>query len=217
MPLLDAWARRSAQHEPYRWLSTAPGDLMPAERAQLLADQFPLDGFQRRDESRRASGKQYRNASRTITPADLSDDDAMPAAWRELVLDLLASDYLRDIARILDQPPAAAVEIRLVQHGSGDWLGPHTDREDKLFSHILYFNDGWREEWGGCLEILHKDDPAAVAGRVVPMLGASALLAQAPNSWHQVTPVRGAGKQRRRSLLVHGLRAPDQENALQPA
>ncbi|MDS0139290.1 MULTISPECIES: 2OG-Fe(II) oxygenase family protein [unclassified Amycolatopsis] len=133
-------------------------------------------------------------------PSDLTE------VWRRLIADLTEGTYLRDVAALLRQPVASGLEIRLVRHAGGDWLSPHTDRADKLFSHIFYFTRGWRAEWGGCLEILEGDDPASVAGRVVPELGASALLARADNSWHQVSRVRGAPPVDRTSLLVHGRR-----------
>ncbi|MEU2065744.1 2OG-Fe(II) oxygenase family protein [Streptomyces anulatus] len=108
---------------------------------------------------------------------------------------------------MLDQPVARDLDIRLVRHESGDWLSPHTDREDKLFSHIIYFSTRWDAEWGGCLEILRSSDPADAVARVVPRLGASALLARSDESWHQVSPVTPVpGIPPRASLLVHGLR-----------
>jgi hypothetical protein len=203
--LADQWAVPRAHEHPYRWLSTEPGELLPVEAAQELADTFPEDGYVRRDTSTRGSGKQYRNFSRTVVLPGDGPLARLPDPWLELVSELQAVAYRRRVARLLDQPVARGLEIRLVRHASGDWLGPHTDRGDKLFSHILYFNPGWQEEWGGCLEILEGADPATVAGRIVPRLGASALLAQADNSWHQVTKVSGSAARSRRSLLVHGL------------
>ena len=90
---------------------------------------------------------------------------------------------------MLGQQPARALELRLVRHGPGDGLSPHTDRDDKIFSHVIYLNRTWHEDWGGCLEVLSNNDPGAVAGRIVPRLGASALMARSNNSWHQVTAI----------------------------
>jgi hypothetical protein len=205
MPLLDVWTQRPAHQSPYRWLSTEPGEMLSDEWARVLVEGFPVERFARRDASGRVDGKRYRNASRTLVEGDAVLDHDLPEAWRDLVAALLTLEYRESVASLLNQEVAGSLELRLVRHDPGDWLGPHTDREDKLFSHILYFNDGWQEEWGGCLEILLGDDPAAVAGRVVPRLGASALLAQASNSWHQVTPVRGTLMRSRQSLLIHGL------------
>ncbi|HEU5160823.1 MAG TPA: 2OG-Fe(II) oxygenase family protein [Streptosporangiaceae bacterium] len=171
-----------------------------------LLDAVPLDGYVRRDEGGRRTGKRYRNFSRELVRPGRRDDHGLPEPWRELVSDVLSPDYREQVSRLLEQPPATGIEMRLVRHAPGDWLGPHTDRDDKLFSHILYFNSGWREEWGGCLEILTSADPTSVVGRVVPRLGASALLAREEHSWHQVTRVCETVTESRVSLLVHGLR-----------
>ncbi len=207
MPLLESWAGRAAHTWPYRWLATEPGELLGAEREERLNETFPVGGFAVRDASDRLEGKRYRSASRTLVDGDEVVDLDLPEPWRELVADLMASSYRETVAGLLGQEVAEALELRLVRHGPGDWLGPHTDRDDKVFSHILYFNEGWRQEWGGCLEILERDDPDAVAARVVPRLGASAMLAQAPDSWHQVTKVRDGEERTRCSLLVHGMRS----------
>jgi SM-20-related protein len=206
-PLLrPSWAQRPAQPEPYRWLATEPGELFAVGVAEELAECFPADGYTRLDTSSRARGKTYRNHSRVIT-ADAASHDraALPERWRALISELSSGAYRATVAGLLDQEAAAALELRLVRHSGGDWLGPHTDREDKLFSHIVYFNPGWRAEWGGCLEVLTGESGTAAA-RIVPRLGASALLVQAPNSWHQVTAVAPGAARERRSLLIHGLR-----------
>jgi hypothetical protein len=205
--LNDIWDRRAAQPEPYPWLSTAPGELTSEVHAARLAASFPLERYVRREADERTSAKSYRNLSRPLVDEHgVVVDDALPDEWLDLVADLTSETYRDAVAGLLGQQPARTLELRLVQHAHGDWLGPHTDRQDKLFSHILYFNHGWVEEWGGCLEILASDDASTVAGRVVPALGASALLAQSPCSWHQVTRVRGEAPASRRSLLIHGLR-----------
>lgn len=209
-----SWARRAAHREPYRWLATEPGELFAPGVAERLAACFPEDGYTRLDTSGRASGKQYRNYSRPITGEAARTAEsgqaapearaALPEPWPALISELLTGGYRAQVARLLDQQPATGLEIRLVRHSGGDWLGPHTDREDKLFSHIVYFNPGWSSAWGGCLEVLAGEHGGAAA-RIVPRLGASALLVQAPNSWHQVTAV-APGAPERRSLLIHGLR-----------
>ncbi|MEE1782943.1 2OG-Fe(II) oxygenase family protein [Streptomyces sp. SP17BM10] len=207
MPVLapDWTGTASCRTAPYRWLATAPGHLYDEDTAAELAATFPQDGYARLDATGAGRDKTYRNYSRPVlgpghdAPADL------PAPWRDLVADLAGEPYRRQVADLLDQPVAGAVEIRLVRHADTDWLGPHTDRADKLFSHVLYFNPGWQAEWGGCLEILDGDDPAAVHDRVVPRLGASALLVRSERSWHQVGAVTAGRGRERRSLVLHGL------------
>lgn len=202
--LSDSWFRLRSQEHPYRWLATAPGEFCSLQDAARLADMFPTEGFVRRNESNRATGKSYRNFSRPLNWPE--DEEALDPEWRRLVVDLLSTDYREHVARMLGQEQAAELELRLVYHSPGDWLGPHTDREDKLFSQIIYFNRGWSADWGGCLQVLSHDDPASVVATISPELGASVLLARADNSWHQVTKVSPDAPAQRRSLLIHGLR-----------
>ncbi len=202
--LNDSWFQLPLERHPCRWLATAPGELCSHQDASQLADTFPTEGSVRRDEGQRTSGKRYRNFSRPLSWPD--DESLLGAQWRRLVADLVSHEYRGRVARLLEQEPADRLELRLVHHGSGDWLGPHTDREDKLFSHIIYFNPGWLPAWGGCLEILRGEDAGSAVASICPELGASVLLARASNSWHHVTRVSAAAPARRRSLLIHGLR-----------
>lgn len=202
--LSDSWFRLRPQRHPYRWLATAPGEFCSLKDAGRLADTFPTEGFVRRNESTRVSGKRYRNFSRPLNWPE--DEGALGPEWCRLAGDLLSPDYREHVARMLGQERAAELELRLVYHAPGDWLAPHTDRDDKLFSHIIYFNRGWSAAWGGCLQILRHDDPASVVATISPELGASVLMARASNSWHQVTEVSPDAPAQRRSLLIHGLR-----------
>lgn len=204
--LINDWIRHEPRRIPFTWMKTELGELLSEETASRLAADFPVNDFTRTDASGRVAEKTYRNLSRPVADADGISDDALPGLWQELVAELLDDCYRRGVAQLLRQPVARALEIRLVRHSSGDWLSPHTDRDDKLFSHILYFSPGWREEWGGCLEILSGPDPTAVDARVVPELGSSVVLARTDHSWHQVTKVTAADAPDRTSLLVHGLR-----------
>ncbi|MFF3109036.1 2OG-Fe(II) oxygenase family protein [Kitasatospora sp. NPDC057904] len=208
MPVLAPdWTDTAAcRTTPYRWLATAPGRLYGEDTAAELAATFPQDDYVRLDATGAGRDKTYRNYSRPLLGPGRDVPAGLPALWRGLVVDLAGEPYRRQVAALLDQPVAAAVEIRLVRHADTDWLGPHTDRADKLFSHVLYFNPGWQVGWGGCLEILDGDDPTAVHDRVVPQLGASALLVRSDRSWHQVGAVTAGRGRERRSLVLHGLR-----------
>jgi 2OG-Fe(II) oxygenase superfamily len=207
--LRSGWTRRCVlQHEPYTWLATRPDQIYAEATARQLLIDFPVDSFTRTDASADGRAKTYRNYTRTLLAPSESrrQPEHLPPLWRQLVTELSIMDYRRDVAALLDQPVASTLEIRLVRHGNGDWLSPHTDREDKLFSHVFYFNPGWREEWGGCLEILAGAEPVVPVARVVPRLGVTSLLARCEKSWHQVTKVTEAAPGERVSLLVHGMR-----------
>lgn len=202
--LLQDWRQRRPRRVPFTWLYTEPGEFIDDQFAAHLAAAFPEVQFRRVDASARTATKTYRNFTRAALD-DRGVDASLPAPWRTLVEELADEEYRRAVAKLLDQPVADAVDIRLVRHAAGDWLSPHTDRADKLFSHIVYFNPGWCAEWGGCLQILRGEDPQEVYEHVVPALGASVLLARSEHSWHQVGKVVNAEAPHRLSLLVHGL------------
>ena len=207
--LHDTWSHQSFHDHPFKWISTQPGGVFHTKIALALSETFPSTGMLRRDTSVRNGGssdKKYKNFSRALFHPDCRTDiEDLHPVWRNLISDLRSEEYRRKVSKLLDQPLAESVELRAVVHAAGDWLSPHTDRPDKTFSHIFYLNREWHEHWGGCLEILEGSDPSSVIDRVVPRLGASALMARAENSWHQVAPVRPEITQTRMSLLVHGL------------
>jgi SM-20-related protein len=203
MLLHHLWTKRCPNTYPFVWVGTEPGELCSDTDARDLAKTFPDDGFVRHDQGHREH-KQYRNYSRPLGHPAMERD--LTECWRQLLSELLLPAYRLNVARMLGQEPAQDLELRLVRHGQRDGMGPHTDRNEKLFSHIVYLNPTWEEEWGGCLEVLDGADPKAVVGRVIPRLGASALMRRASNSWHQVSQVSDACPVDRRSLLIHGLR-----------
>jgi SM-20-related protein len=200
--LCAGWERAETRSFPFTWCVTGPGEFISESDSALLADTFPSSGFVRINKSHRDSEeKTYRNWSRPVAP-----DVGLPAPWQRLIEDLSSTRYREAVGAALGQRAASQVEIRLVRHESGDWLAPHTDRADKLFSHVLYLNHEWHAEWGGCLEILESRDPGSAVQTIVPALGVSALLSRCDNSWHQVTKVVSQAAGERRSVLVHGIK-----------
>jgi SM-20-related protein len=202
----SSWMRREVLRHPFDWVATGEGELFETDVVEELLETFPMSSFVRTDASARSEGKTYRNYSRELVAPDGRTDLDLPSRWRDLVDDLMSLEYRAAVADMLLQEVVPSVEVRLVRHGPKDWLGPHCDRPDKVFSHIFYFNPVWQQEWGGCLEILGSAAPDSVVACVLPRLGTSALLARSDDSWHQVSPIAHTIAPERRSLLVHGLR-----------
>jgi hypothetical protein len=200
-----AWAEARVDTHPYTWVYFAPGEFLTVAAEQELAHDFPMDGYQRRDRGARVTGKTYRNFSRPVAgPEGLADISDLAPLWRRMIEALLAPYYRVAMARLLGQSVAGSIELRLVRHGGGDWLAPHVDGADKLFSHLIYFTADWEESWGGRLELLATADPASAVRRITPRLGVSISLTRTDQAWHSVTAVKG-GRPERRSLLIHGL------------
>jgi hypothetical protein len=168
-----------------------PGSLAPGF-AQALADSFPRHGF---SADERATGdKPYRFRSRPIFPLVAADDQpALPEPWRRLVHGLIDQRYRHALSKLtsvdLDD---AAQELTLWRYDPGCWLAPHRDKPGKLVSHVIYFNRGWDESWGGALRLLRSPQIDDVAAEVAPRLGTSAVLVRSEDSWHAVAPVRAS-------------------------
>jgi Rps23 Pro-64 3,4-dihydroxylase Tpa1-like proline 4-hydroxylase len=105
----------------------------------------------------------------------LAKRDLFPPTLGELVDELNSrsfTDWLSELTGIADLLPDPGLEgAGLHQSVRGGFLNVHTD-----FSHhhyqknwrrrinlILYLNDGWREEWGGAIELWDKDMRSCVA------------------------------------------------------
>ena len=198
------WSAFAIRNWPFRWAFAAPGTLFDQATAQKLCRSFPTDGMIRRDASDRDTGKRYRNYSLPV--GEGASLDMLPELWCKLFAELRAPAYRQRMAALLDQPMAGALELRLVRHGPDDWLGPHTDSHDKLFTMIIYLNEAWTADDGGALELLTACDASAVAERVLPQLGAAVVLVPSDVSWHQVQPVRIRDRRHRQSLLIHATR-----------
>ena len=67
---------------------------------------------------------------------------------------------------------------------------------------LVYFNPGWKEEYGGILD-LWDEDVRNCLGRFAPIFNRAAGFATSAKSWHGVTPVTCPSGQMRRSFAVY--------------
>ena len=132
-----------------------------------------------------------------------SHEAALSPAWRELAWDLLHPSYRASLSllteRDLHQVP---IEVNVFHYAAGAWLGPHVDLSDKIVTHVLYFNEQWNAQDGGCLKILRSRESHDTHQRVPPIVGASAVLVRSNRSWHAVESVTSGVQQSRRSMTV---------------
>jgi Rps23 Pro-64 3,4-dihydroxylase Tpa1-like proline 4-hydroxylase len=94
------------------------------------------------------------------------------------------------------------MEVNVFHYGPGSWLGPHVDLEDKIVSHIFYFNESWNEADGGSLSILRSPTRADAVANVLPIVGTSAVIVRSNSSWHAVPPVSRGCTRSRRSMTI---------------
>jgi hypothetical protein len=195
-------ARHRMETDPFRW--AAIDELFSPQDAAALAASFPCDHFKL--VAGYGGEKDYEYEARALIGlgADaISYEEELSEAWRALAGDLLSMDYRAALSKLtgcdLTRSP---MEANVFHYGPGASLGPHPDLADKIVTHVLYFNQRWNREDGGCLSILRSSDPSDIVAEIAPLVGNSAVLVRSENSWHAVSRVVRAGCPSRRSLTV---------------
>jgi len=187
---------------PFSWAEI--GSLYSVEDAAALAASFPHDHF--KTVSGYGGEKNYDYEARALvgmgTPT-IAFPEELSEAWLSLAQDLGSADYREAMSQLTGiDLRTVPMEVNVFHYGPGASLGAHPDLPDKLVTHILYFNESWNRNDGGCLNILHSNDPTAVAAEIEPLVGNSAILVRSDNSWHAVTPVVNGCNSSRRSLTA---------------
>lgn len=199
---LERIAQHRLETDPYRW--AAIDNLFSPEDSAALAASFPCDHFKlvagyggEKDYEYEARALIGMEADAVSYPEELSD------AWRGLAEDMLSPDYRAAISRLTGcDLTDALLEVNVFHYGPGASLGPHPDLSDKIVTHVLYFNEKWNREDGGCLTVLGSADPADIAAEIAPLVGHSAVLVRSEKSWHAVSRVVNEGCPSRRSLTA---------------
>jgi Rps23 Pro-64 3,4-dihydroxylase Tpa1-like proline 4-hydroxylase len=199
---LERIASRSLSSDPYKW-AFIDSVFTPADAATLV-NTFPRDHFKTVKGYDGEKGYEYEARSLIAMGANVAThDDALSPAWQNLAVALVSPGYRKVMSRLtgleLENLP---IEVNLFHYGKSAWLGPHVDLEDKLVTHVFYFNESWEESDGGCLAILRGGDMGQVAQLIPPIVGNSAVLVRSTKSWHAVTRVRDDCRVSRRSLAL---------------
>jgi SM-20-related protein len=188
--------------QPYSWAEI--GDLYSPEDAIALAATFPHDHFKtvtgyggEKNYDYEARGLVSMGTNAVVFPEELSE------VWQKLAQDLCSSAYREALSHLTDHDLRnVPMEVNVFHYGPGASLGAHPDLSDKLVTHILYFNESWNRNDGGCLNILRSSDPTSIAAVIEPLVGNSAVLVRSEHSWHAVSPVVSGCSSSRRSLTV---------------
>jgi SM-20-related protein len=194
--------RHPMETEPYAWVNI--NNLFSAKDATALASSFPRDNF--KTVVGYGGEKDYRYEARalvTMGSSAISYPKELSEAWLSLAYDLLSPAY-RIALSLLTACDLTTVplEVNVFHYGPQACLGPHPDLEDKLVTHVLYFNGSWNTDDGGCLTILRSADPTDVAAEIAPVVGGSAVLVRSEKSWHAVSRVVNGCRLSRRSLTA---------------
>ncbi|WP_431480516.1 2OG-Fe(II) oxygenase [Pseudomonas thivervalensis] len=187
---------------PFSWAEI--GGLYSVEDAAALAASFPHDHF--KTVSGYGGEKNYDYEARALVGMGtntIAFPEELSEVWLKLAQDLGSAGYREAMSELTGiDLRSVPMEVNVFHYGPGASLGAHPDLPDKLVTHILYFNESWDSNDGGCLNILHRNDPTAVAAEIEPLVGNSAILVRSDHSWHAVTPVVSGCHSSRRSLTA---------------
>lgn len=202
-PLLPELVERYRSNAPYPHVVL--DDFLDADVARRLAEEFPLPGspgwiqYQHYNENKQ--GKTNRRE--------------FPPLLGSLVDELNSPELVAWLAQLIGQPgllPDGSLEGGgLHQSETGGFLNVHADftmhhhrpswrRRCNL---ILYLNDGWRDEWGGALELWDRRMTSCVA-KVAPVLNRAVIFTTTEDSFHGFPePLRCPPQVTRKSLALY--------------
>jgi SM-20-related protein len=194
--------RRTLETQPYSWAEI--NNLFSPTAAATLATSFPCDHYKTIVDDDGEKAYEYEARALIAMGANaISHPGELSRAWLRLGHDLLSADYRVAMSLLTGRDlTTVPIEANVFHYGPGAHLGPHADLQDKIVTHVLYFNQSWSQEDGGCLCILRSTDPTDVATRVTPIVGNSAVLVRSDHSWHAVSRVVNGCRRSRRSLTV---------------
>jgi SM-20-related protein len=199
---LDRISRSHLETEPYKW--AAVSGLFTAADAAALAATFPRDHFKRVAD--RAGEKKHEYQVRALirmSAQSISREKQLSGVWQALAHDFLSPTYRNAMSELTGiDLGAAELEVNVFHYPPGGLHGAHTDNRDKIVTHVLYFNESWNDDDGGCLLILKSSDPGEMVARISPLVGNSAVLVRSDHSWHAVSDVVQTCQLSRRSLTA---------------
>lgn len=196
----DAIRQRFDSAQPFRH-AIIDGFLDEAFCRQLLADFPRFDEHYARNEMGQVGGKAVRQ--------DLPD---LSPAYARLDQYLQTPEFLQTVSRLtgienlLYDPDYVGGGTHENRHGQG--LSPHVDFNylpktgwHRRLNLIVYLDEAWQEEWGGCLD-LHSDpwdSTVDVVKRVLPAFNRCVVFETNEISWHGFEAIDLPESERHRS------------------
>ncbi len=207
---LDHLSDRKLHRDPFSWAFI---DKVFESKAitEELRNTLPASGFIVRDTGESGVVRGGYKGQTFVENGEVTDaGEKLPEVWRGLVHTLLSSSYLDAMSDLTGlNLKRCKLDVRLSRYGPGHWLEPHTDNpEHHMVTRIIYFNELWETDWGGCLRILRSNDVDDVAYEISPLLDTSVVLVRSDDSWHAVTPLKEGIDQERFRFIIR-VRAPD--------
>jgi SM-20-related protein len=191
-------ARAVRNTDPFNW--SVVEDFFDRSVALSLSSEFPADGF-------RMAGSQIKKfyvRSLVVNSTLPSSIAKLSATWQNVALFISSPDYRKRLGEFFGRDlNHLRVDATLCRYAPGCSLPPHTDRDVRDTTHVIYFNREWYPDWGGLLQVLRSERPNDVVSEVVPKLNISVVMVRSDRSWHSVSPVAAHVDRERLSLLIH--------------
>jgi len=164
-----------------------------------LVDTYPTEGFTRLSQDN--DDKRFIIEARNDVQLREPDE---PCPWQALLAQINGPGYRQAMQQMTGLDLNEAIlRVAFYRYGPSCWFSPHRDDEQKLVSHIIYFNDQWPKDAGGDLLINRTKDMADVHARVRPVAGTSVAVVRSDSSWHSVEPVHLQREYTRKSVIAH--------------
>lgn len=168
-------------------------NFLPDEVAQALIDQYPIDQAKTQwieGTYRETQGDGYVQKDKR----HLKDVLAMPSIYRELIWELNSKGFLdaltqlTGIRALISDPELLGAGIHQIAHGGllkihADFANHRKYSLDRRLNFLLYLNPGWKEEWGGHLE-LWDAEMHGPPKRVLPVLNRCVIFTTSADSYH---------------------------------
>lgn len=119
---------------------------------------------------------------------DNSPSMHLPRCWQDFIQHLQSNDYIDPLSTLLREDLSSCrQEITLKRYGYGDFISPHTDREDVTATHLFFLNHDWDPAWGGGLLFLYNENEPFQ--KFLPTSKHSIAFVRSENSWHSVEKI----------------------------
>jgi hypothetical protein len=129
--------------------------------------------------------------------------EMLAPAWIQLCAEFLDTKYSHALSDFVGiDLSGCATEVSFWVYDRNCFLAPHTDKPDKVLTHLFYLTPRWSSLWKGALRLLRSADSNDCTVRLFPEPLRSIVLIRSASSWHSVEAVDDQAEETRRSIQV---------------
>lgn len=162
---------------------------------QELIKNFPKDLHT----SEKIGDKSYKmHHKEFINPKSQEIGKNLHNIWYQLYEEIMQEKYRSSISKLtkidLDK---ASIGATFWEYDKDCFLSIHTDKKEKLVTHLIYLNEKWEGEGG---ELLLYDENKKVKSKIICEVENSPILITSEKSWHSVPSI--LTNKKRRSIQI---------------